>query len=52
MVEKEQPLRVLMIPVSRYSTCDFCKKKSCDGCVLPYEDKKFGEIVPDEDEKV
>ena len=41
-----------MIPVSRYSTCDFCKKKSCDGCVLPYEDKKFGEIVPDEDEKV
>ena len=45
-------MRVLMIPASRYSTCDYCKKKSCDGCVLPYDHKKFGEFIPDDVDKL
>ena len=41
-----------MIPASRYSICDYCKKKSCNGCVLPYEDKEFGELIADGEDKV
>lgn len=21
--------------------CDYCKKKNCEGCTLPFDDKKF-----------
>jgi hypothetical protein len=45
-------MRVLMIPASRYSLCDFCHKKSCDGCILEYSDKKFSEIVPEKIDKI
>ena len=41
-----------MIPASRYSLCDFCKKKSCDGCILEYSEKPFGEIVPADIDKI
>ena len=49
---KEQPMRVLLIPASRFSNCDYCGKKSCDGCQLPFEEKKFGEVIPENDQKV
>lgn len=39
--KKDQPLRLLMIPTSRYATCEFCGKKNCDGCVLKYSDELF-----------
>jgi hypothetical protein len=31
----------LAIPQTRYSTCDYCGKKECDGCELKYNDDKF-----------
>ena len=34
--KKEQPLRLLAIPFSRYSVCEYCGKKNCDGCEVPY----------------
>ena len=38
-----------MIPASRYSSCDFCGEKGCEGCPLKYDEKKtVGEFLKDD----
>lgn len=44
-VKEDQPVRLLAIASSRYSPCEFCDKKSCEGCEIPYNDTPLGEYV-------
>lgn len=40
--EKEVPIKFLYIAKTRYSSCEFCGTKGCEGCIIPYDkDKKF-----------
>ena len=48
---KEQKIRFLAIPTTRYSACEYCGQKGCDGCQIPYDDtplKKFIENVEED----
>lgn len=38
---KDQPFRILCMPATYYTPCDFCGKKSCEGCWLKFSDDKF-----------
>lgn len=39
----------MAIATSRYNDCEFCKKKSCDGCEIPYSDAKLKDFVKEVD---
>jgi hypothetical protein len=41
MEEDKEPVRLLLITSSRYFSCNFCGKKNCSGCKLPYNDDLF-----------
>lgn len=47
--KNDQPLRLLAIATSRYNECEFCQKKSCDGCEIPYSDTKLEDYVKEVD---
>ena len=38
---KEQPFKFLFSPSSHYNPCEYCDKKGCDGCPVPFNDEPF-----------
>jgi hypothetical protein len=49
---QDQPVRLLAIAFSRYSNCEYCGKKSCEGCDVPYDDTiTLGEFTKAVEEK-
>jgi hypothetical protein len=34
----DQPVRLLAIASSKYTPCEYCGKKGCEGCLVPYTD--------------
>lgn len=49
----DQRLRLLAIPTTRYSPCEYCSQKGCDGCSIPYDDTTLETFVKKvEEEKV
>lgn len=43
--EDKEAVRLLMITSSRYYSCNYCSKKNCSGCKLPFNDELFREYV-------
>jgi hypothetical protein len=51
--EKEQPFRFLTIPASRFSKCEYCCIKGCEGCALKYtEELTLNDLVRDDTKKI
>ena len=46
----EQKLRFLAIPTTRYSPCEYCSSKGCDGCPIPYDDTPLNKYIDRVDE--
>lgn len=53
MDRDEQRLRFLAIATTRFEPCEYCKKKGCDGCDVPYDDRPLKAYVSEvEEDKV
>ena len=48
MDKNEQPVRLLSIPFSKYSPCEYCGKKNCEGCPIPYDENTLLKVYTDE----